>query len=60
VEKIKVGIIGCGVIARGTHGPDYKKLDGKVEIVAACDIVKDKLDSYAGQFGILKTASAWI
>jgi predicted dehydrogenase len=57
VEKIKVGIIGCGVIARGTHGPGYKKLDGKVEIVAACDIVKDKLDSYAEQFGIRKRYS---
>jgi predicted dehydrogenase len=55
--KIKVGIIGCGVIARGTHGPDYKKLGGKVEIVAACDIVKDKLDSYTGQFDIKKRYS---
>ncbi|MDR3119857.1 MAG: Gfo/Idh/MocA family oxidoreductase [Clostridiales bacterium] len=46
MEKVKVGIIGCGVIARLTHGPEYKKLSDRVEIVAACDIIKEKLDSY--------------
>jgi predicted dehydrogenase len=57
MEKIKIGVIGCGVIARATHGPDYRKLGGKAEIVAACDIVRDKLDSYAGQFDIKKRYS---
>lgn len=54
MEKIKVGIIGCGVIARGVHGPDYKKLGDQVEIVAACDIKKDKLDSYCDLHDIRK------
>jgi predicted dehydrogenase len=57
VEKIKIGIIGCGVIARAAHGPDYQKLGGRVEITAACDIVKDKLDSYCEQFGVRKRYS---
>jgi predicted dehydrogenase len=54
VKKIKVGIIGCGVIARQTHGPRDKELGGRVEIVAACDIVKEKLDSYCDMFDIPK------
>jgi predicted dehydrogenase len=54
MNTIKVGIIGCGVIARGSHGPDYQKLGDKVEIVAACDIKREKLDSYCETFGIKK------
>ncbi|MDR2483286.1 MAG: Gfo/Idh/MocA family oxidoreductase [Treponema sp.] len=57
MEKIKIGIIGCGVIARGTHGPDYQKLKDRVEIAAACDIVKEKLDSYCDIFEIRKRYS---
>ncbi|MDR1904836.1 MAG: Gfo/Idh/MocA family oxidoreductase [Treponema sp.] len=57
MDKIKVGIIGCGVIARSSHGPEYKKLGSKVEIVAACDIVKEKLDSYCEMFDIKKRYS---
>jgi predicted dehydrogenase len=57
MEKVKVGIIGCGVIARRAHGPEYKKLGDKVEIVAACDIVKEKLDSYCDLHDIPKRYS---
>ena len=52
--KVKVGIIGCGVIARQTHGPTYKKYADKVEIVGACDIIREKLDSYCDEFNIPK------
>ena len=57
MDKIKVGIIGCGVIARGTHAPEYQKLGDSVEIVAACDIIKPKLDKFADDFGIAKRYS---
>ena len=54
MKKIKVGIIGCGVIARSNHGPNYKKLGDFIEIVAACDIAREKLDSYCDMFDIPK------
>jgi len=57
MEKIKVGIIGCGVIARGAHAPGYQKLGDVVEVVAACDILKDKLTKFADDFGIKKRYS---
>ena len=37
-RKVKVGIIGCGVIANLTHGPEYERLKDQVEVIAACDI----------------------
>lgn len=57
MKKVRVGIIGCGVIARSSHGPRYKEISDRVEIVAACDIIKEKLDSYCDQFDIKKRYS---
>lgn len=54
MEKIKVGIIGCGVIANLVHGPEYEKLAGQVEMVAACDIDSQALHTYCDQFHIKK------
>ena len=41
MEKVKVGIVGCGGIANGKHLPSLKKLHN-VEFVAFCDIVIEK------------------
>jgi len=41
MEKVKVGIIGCGGIANGKHMPSLSQLD-HVELVAFCDIVEAK------------------
>lgn len=49
-EKIKVGIIGCGGIANGKHLPSLKKLDN-VEVVAFCDIIEEKAQQSAKNFG---------
>jgi predicted dehydrogenase len=51
MAKIRVGIIGAGKIAERLHIPQYKELEN-VEIVAICDILKDKADALAKQFGI--------
>jgi len=54
MEKIKVGIIGCGVIARQNHAPRYKEISEKVEIVGACDIIREKLDTFCDEFNVPK------
>ena len=53
-EKVKVGIIGCGVIANLTHGPEYERLKDQVEMVAACDIDPEALGSFCDRFHIEK------
>ena len=47
---LKVGIIGCGGIANGKHMPSLATLDN-VEMVAFCDIVKEKAIDAKEQFG---------
>jgi UDP-N-acetylglucosamine 3-dehydrogenase len=41
MEMIKVGVIGCGSIAKHRHLPEYH-LNGKTEIMAVCDIVEER------------------
>lgn len=51
-RKVKVGIIGCGVIANLTHGPEYERLKDQVEVIAACDIDPQALESFCERFHI--------
>ena len=43
MDKVRIGIIGCGGIANGKHMPALKKLP-QVEMVAFCDIIEEKRD----------------
>ena len=49
-DTIRIGIIGCGGIASGKHMPSLKKLEG-VEMVAFCDILRDKAEAAKAKFG---------
>lgn len=50
MEKLKIGIIGCGGIANGKHMPSLAKL-GDVEMVAFCDLIIEKAEAAAKQYG---------
>ncbi len=50
INTVRVGIIGCGGIANGKHMPSLKKIPG-VEMVAFCDIVPEKAEAAAKEFG---------
>jgi len=51
MEKVKVGIIGCGGIANNKHMPALKAL-GLVDMVAFCDIDEEKAIKAVAEFGI--------
>ena len=46
MSKLKIGVIGCGSIARFRHLPEYAA-NKNVEIVAVCDIVEDRVKETA-------------
>ena len=50
MSTTKVGIIGCGGIANGKHMPSLKTVPG-VEMVAFCDIVGEKAEKAAQEYG---------
>ena len=51
MEKLKVGIIGCGGIANGKHMPALAKIK-EVELVAFCDIIEERAVEAAKKYGV--------
>jgi predicted dehydrogenase len=49
MSQLKVGVIGCGSIAKHRHLPEYAN-NKEVEIVAVCDIVEDRVNEIAAQY----------
>ncbi|MBU5672923.1 Gfo/Idh/MocA family protein [Paenibacillus brevis] len=49
-KKLKVAIVGCGGIANNKHLPALVKLE-EVELVAFCDIVEERAEKAAKEFG---------
>jgi predicted dehydrogenase len=52
-DKLKIGIIGCGGIANNKHMPSLKALRESegIEMVWFCDIVEEKAQKAAAEFG---------
>ncbi|CAH2714982.1 Glucose--fructose oxidoreductase [Neobacillus rhizosphaerae] len=50
MSKLKVAVIGCGSIAKYRHLPEYH-LNNQVELVAVCDIVAERAEEMAAQYG---------
>ncbi|MBQ2615055.1 MAG: Gfo/Idh/MocA family oxidoreductase [Clostridia bacterium] len=50
MEKLRVGIIGCGNIANGKHMPSIQEVD-VFEMVAFCDIIPERAEAAAKKFG---------
>lgn len=50
MEKVRIGIIGCGGIANGKHLPALKKIK-EAELVAFCDIIEEKAVKAAKEYG---------
>ena len=48
-KTLKFGFIGCGGIAR-LHASNTKKVEG-MEVIAWCDVVKEKADNFLNNFG---------
>ncbi|NBD23703.1 Gfo/Idh/MocA family protein [Paenibacillus glycinis] len=50
MRTIKVGIIGCGMIANGKHMPSLAKVDN-AEMVAFCDLNEERARAAADKYG---------
>jgi predicted dehydrogenase len=50
-QKLKAGIIGCGGIAFQKHLPSLAAHSDLVELVGFCDVVQERAEKAAGQYG---------
>lgn len=56
MEKVRVGVIGCGSIAQHRHLPEYQ-FNPNVELVAVCDINQERALEVAEKYGVLSFTS---
>ncbi len=50
--KLQVAVIGCGGIANSKHFPALTSQAGKCEIVAFCDIIVERAEKAAKEYGV--------
>lgn len=58
-QRLRVGVIGCGVIAEVMHLPHLNELDDLFELRAVCDISRDKAAACARRFGAPSVFESW-
>lgn len=51
MKKLRVAIVGCGGIANQKHMPSLKENSDKAEMVAFCDIIKERAEKAAKEYG---------
>ncbi len=52
MNKLKIGIIGCGGIANQKHLPAMKENSDLCEIIAFCDIIPERAQKAAEEYGV--------
>ena len=56
MEKVKVAVIGCGVVGSGYHIPSYIA-NNDCEIVTFCDIIPERAEAMVEKYGVGKATS---
>ena len=51
-KKVRIAIVGCGGIARQKHFPALKKHADRAEMVAFCDIIPERAQKAAEEYGV--------
>jgi predicted dehydrogenase len=57
--RIKVGVIGCGLIAQVMHLHYLRELADRFEIAAVCDVSEDLARACAGDYGVPHVFTCW-
>ncbi len=52
MQKINLGIIGCGIIAKEAHMPALKRLTDRFAVTALCNRTRPKAEALAEEFGL--------
>ena len=58
-RRLRVGVIGCGLIAQVMHLPYLRELAEQFEIAALCDAAPDVLEACARDYGVARRFTDW-
>jgi predicted dehydrogenase len=58
-KPLKVGVVGCGVIAQVMHLPHLRGLRDRYEIAALCDVSRPVAEACAEMYGVQSVYTDW-
>ena len=58
-QRIKVGVVGAGIIAQVMHLHFLRELSDRYEISAICDIAPENGQNNADAYGVAKVFTDW-
>jgi predicted dehydrogenase len=58
-NRLRVGVIGCGLVAQVMHLPHLRELDDRFEVAAVCDLSPAALEFAGAMFPSARRHSAW-
>jgi predicted dehydrogenase len=58
-DRIRVGVIGCGLVAQVMHLPYLRELTDQFEIGGVCDLSPGRLEAVAGMYGVVRRTTDW-
>lgn len=59
MKRLRVGVIGCGLIAQVMHLHYLRELADRFEIAAVCDLSEGVRDACAREYGVSKAFGSW-
>jgi len=57
--RLRVGVIGCGLIAQVMHLPYLRELADRFEIAALCDVAEEARAACAREYGVPQQYESW-
>ena len=58
-QRLRIGVVGCGVIAQVMHLPHLRELDDEYELSAVCDISATVAETCMREFGASRAVTDW-
>jgi predicted dehydrogenase len=58
-ERVRVGVVGCGLIAQVMHLPYLRELSGRFELAAVCDLSRPLAERCAERYGAARAHARW-
>ena len=58
-QRLRVGVVGCGVIAQVMHLPHLRELENEYELAAVCDVSATVAEACMRRFGAARAVSQW-
>jgi predicted dehydrogenase len=57
--RVRIGVLGCGLVAQVMHLPHLRELDDQFEIAALCDLSPAVLAALGPRYGVARRLTDW-